>query len=186
VRNFRFPASCLLLLLPSCGAEPDPKTLEGAFSRMAEAAEQGSPPALFASLDDDSRGSVSSIHHAQREAKELVERDYPPAERGRATGRWRIGADARDATGTFVAWCEETDCVPEVRDRLSSIVRTVTHGDRARVKVRRGREYPFARSKQGRWGLALFQERLARWKTEVHRDLDAIRRAAEIYRRGSS
>lgn len=178
-------ASALLLVF-SCGEAPDPSTLEGSFARMAEAAEQGSVPGIFAALDDDSRGSVSSIRHAQEEAKNLVERDYPPAERSRAVGRWRIGADARDATGVFVAWCEESGCLAEVRDRLSSISRTITHGDRARIKVRRGREYPFARSKAGRWGLALYQDRLSRWKTEVHRDLGAIRRAAEIYRRGSS
>jgi len=182
---FAAPACWLVLVGLGCTEPPDPNTLEGAFARMAEAAEQGSVSDLFAALDDDSRGSVSSIHRAQREAARIVGRDYPAAERARAAGRWRIGADARDPAGVFVDWCSDAGCLDEVRDRLSSISRTVIHGDRARVKVRRGREYPFARSGAGRWGLALFQDRLGRWKLEVYRDLEAIRSAARIYRRGS-
>ncbi len=163
----------------------DPGTLEGAFARMAEAAESGSVPGLFAALDDDSRGSVSSIHRVAREAKQIVERDFPAEERPRVAGRWRLAADGRDPIAVFEAWCADARCMAEARDRLSSISRTVVAGDVARVKVRRGREYPFARSRAGRWGLSLFRDRLSRWKVEVFRDLDTIRASAKVFGRGS-
>lgn len=176
--------SALLASFIGCGGGPDPTTVEGAFERMAEAAEGGSARDLFAALDDESRGSVSAIRQVQREARAIVDRDYPPAERAKAAGRWRLGAQASDAAGVFAAWCGGSRCLGEVRDRLSAIDRTRIEGDRAVVRVRRGREYPFARSPAGRWGLALFGERLRRWKIEAYRDLDAIRAAGRIFREG--
>lgn len=174
------PALNIALVLATCADDSTPR---GAFERMADAAQSESVGDLFDALDDESRDAVSGLHGAQARIGRLLRRDFLTEEREGVPGRWRLGAEARDARSVFAAWCREYECLAEVTDRLSAPVRVDIDGAGARVLVRKGRSYPFSRSRRGRWGLSLFRDRLRRWNVEVHRDLESIAHSAGILRR---
>jgi hypothetical protein len=175
-------SSAWLLLLCACdGGTPDPRTIEGAITAMAESIEHEDAAKMFRLIDPRSRHAMASIVSDRRKARDLVESSYPPEARAEALASLGDAAEVPDAAALFAKRCPAT-CLREIGAKLGAPTATrLEHGDTV-VTTPRG-ELRLRGGGADWYGLVFRTEALADERERANRDLALITENAETYRR---
>lgn len=165
------------------GFPPD-TTPEGAYLRIAYAMSRGDVSMVFPYLEDAAQHAAYTIRDYRKQARDLVQRDFPEPERSRLVALYSPHADAPDGSDVFVAMANDAGWLGRLRRDLSGIGSVEVQGERATVVTARGTRYAFRRRENGIWGLTLFTGELVAEAERAARDFDVVKKAAEDYRRG--
>lgn len=173
------------LLATACSA-PDPHEPRGAMAAAAEAIEKGDGRSLFRLIDQRSRHALAAIRDARTEAYQLVQADYPDAEKPAALAALGDAAVARDAADLFVKRCPQS-CQATLGQSLAAPTaeHPTPNGD-LEIETAAGTRVVLHRGKDGLYGLAFRNAELSTERDRASRELLQIRQNAEIYRRRRS
>jgi hypothetical protein len=171
-----------VVLLSACGGGvPDPRTVEGAITAIAECVEHEDAAKMFRLIDPRSRHAMASIVVDRRKARALVESSYPPEARPEALASLGDAADVADAAALFAKRCPAA-CLRGIGEKLGAPTGTrIDHGDTV-VTTPRG-ELRFRGGGEDWYGLVWQTEALADERERANRDLAMITENAETYRR---
>ncbi|MBL9026906.1 MAG: hypothetical protein JNL21_32220 [Myxococcales bacterium] len=173
-------------LTRACVGFPPDTTPEGAYLRIAYALSHGNAPMVFPYLEDAAQHAAYTIRDYRKQARDLVQRDFPEPERSRLVALYAAHADAADGSDVFVSMANEHGWLGRLRKDLSGVASVDVQGERATVVTARGTRYAFRRRDNGIWGLTLFTGELVAEAERAARDFDVVKKAAEDYRHGGA
>jgi hypothetical protein len=168
--------------------KPFPKDTvpEGAYMRIAKHISQGQAREIFPYLETEAQWASHTVYTARKEAAALVQKDFPEAERGRVSAEVSEFAALQSGEDAFVLMARKKGWIARLRKDLSGVASIETEGERASVITQRGTRYPFRRRDNGIWGLTIFTAELVSESVRAVRDLEAIKKSAEDYRRATA
>lgn len=164
---------------------PADTTPEGAYLRIAIAANRVQPAEFFAYTETEAQHACYTIHDYRKKIVELVRSSYPEPERSQVLAKYQAYAEARDGRNVFALVATQKGWLDRLRRDLSGIDHVEIHGDRASVQTVRGTRYPFRRRDNGIWGITVFTAALAAEAERAARDAALIEQAAQDYQRAS-
>ena len=162
--------------------DSDPRSVRGALSVAARAAEAHDGRALYPVIDQRARDALASIVKDRARAARLIRSDYPQPEQAAALLALGDAVDVADPAELFGRRCT-AGCVAGLTAKLGAPVSQAMRGDELEVHTAQGGTLRLHRGQDGRWGLpwntaALFAER-----RRAARELVQIHTNAEVYRR---
>lgn len=163
------------------GGQPDPRTVEGVITVMAQNVERGDARAMFRVIDKRSRHAMASIVADRREARRLIESSYPESARAEALASLGDASDVPDAAALFARRCPAA-CLRTIGARLGAPTATRKEGPVTIVTTTRG-ELRLRDGVTDWYGLEWNAEALAQERERANRDLDLIRQNAATYAR---
>jgi hypothetical protein len=137
---------------------------------------------LFRLIDQRARHAMASIVDARKQARVLIEADYPQNERAAAIATLGDAAAAAGAAELFVARCDEP-CMRSLGDQLGASASEVRTGDEVEVKTARGTTLHMHAGNDHLFGLVWNTDALSKERDQASRELEQIRQNAEVYRR---
>jgi hypothetical protein len=177
-----------LLFLAACrigsAATPD-----DAYLLVLKACDKGDPAYLFDALDTPTQWSIETVHHAQREMRQLIFETYPPEDKARVLARIPEAAEEEedharryyrrlDGSQTVLA-----DLKKRIYAGTGKPTGTVDHQAKTATVWREGGSvFHFARDDKGRWGLAELRSEWDHTKLRAIHDLETVRKNAALYR----
>ncbi len=182
------PSSTLLLfvggcLLVGCGERSeDPRTVHGALAKAARALEAEDSTALFRLIDQRARHALSGIVEARREARALIEADYPASERTQALAALGDGAEVSTAEALFQKRCG-AKCMQALAREVGVPVSEERKGQDVVVKTSRGTTLHMHAGSDTWYGLHFHTEALIAEAKEASQALTQIRDNAAVYRK---
>jgi hypothetical protein len=140
---------------------------------------------FFATLDQRTRFAMISTVNTRREARALIEADYPESEKAGALRA--LGEAALVPTGAelFARRCDLA-CLNEYADTVGAPASEVVRGDEVEVTTVRGRTLRMHAGTDGEYGIVWSTEATAAERAQASRELVRIRENAAIYRRRSA
>jgi hypothetical protein len=137
---------------------------------------------FFATLDQRTRFAMISTVSSRREARALIEADYPESEKERALEA--LGEAAQVATGAelFARRCD-LSCLNAFADAVGAPASEVVRGDEVEVTTVRGRTLRMHAGTDGEYGIVWSTEVSAAERAQAARELVRIRENAAVFRR---
>jgi hypothetical protein len=164
------------------GCPPDPRDVTGAIGIAAQAASRDDPGALYDAIDERARHALEGIVKARREARQVVERAYPPAQRSEAISNLGDAAHAEDGRDLFRKRCDRA-CLDRLTAQLAAPKAVQQEGEVHVVHTVRGGELRLYRTPDGRYGILWNTQALARERSRAYAELSIIEANAEQYTR---
>jgi hypothetical protein len=176
---------CPLFAFAACDGYGQQSTVRGALANAAEALEGRDPVRFFATLDQRTRFAMISTVTARREARALIEADYPESEKAGALAA--LGEAAEVATGAelFARRCDIA-CLNYFADTVGAPASQVVRGDEVEVTTVRGRTLRMHAGTDGTYGIVWSTEATAAERAQSARELVRIRENAAVFRRRSA
>ncbi|HEY2735411.1 MAG TPA: hypothetical protein VGI70_15545, partial [Polyangiales bacterium] len=170
------------LILSACGYGAQPRDVRGALAAAANALESRDSEAVFHCLDERARFAMYAIVNTRRDARKLIEADYPPQERGPALAALGEAAKVSTAEELFARRCDSA-CLQTFADAVGAPVSQRMSGDEVVVSTVRGKTLRMHAGSDGGYGLVWNTEPLAGERSQAARELVRIRENAAVYRR---
>jgi len=179
-------ASSLLCIAATvaCG-EPDPRSIRGAIEAAMADIEDGDGEALYRHLDERARHALGGIIVARHKAKEVIERDYPPADRSAALAALGDGALAGNAASLFARRCPRA-CMHEIERQLGAPSEEKKVGQDVVVRTAQGATVTLHLGGDTWYGFVWHTEELMAERDRASRELVQIEENASLYRRQRS
>ena len=176
------------LTVTACRNRPA-ETPEDAYLLVLKACDKGDPAFLFDALDTPTQWSIETVHHAQREMRQLVFETYPPEDKARMLGRIPEAAEEEeDHARRYYRRLDGSQAVlTDLKKRIyagsGQPVGTVDHrAQTATVWREGGSVFHFARDDKGRWGYSELRSEWDHAKLRAIHDLETVRKNAALYR----
>jgi hypothetical protein len=181
-----FPNLLAALALASssgCADEPpDPRTVRGAIAAAAQSIETRDAGRLFRVIDQRARHAMASIVRDRRDAKALIEADYPAGEQQAALAALGDAALVEDAAALFALRCPEV-CMRGLGEQLAAPQGEVPARPDVTVTTARGTTLYMHAGTDGRFGLVWHTQALSEERDRASRELLQIRDNAAVYKR---
>lgn len=183
-----FCSSVLVVGLPfvcalGCGdSSANPRSVRGALSAAASAIESQDALRLFRVIDQRARFAMASIVDSRKQAKQLIEADYPQNERAAALASLGDAAQANDAAALFALRCTGP-CMQGLGAKIGAPSAEQRSGNEVEVRTARGVTLHMHAGKDGAFGLVWNTTELSDERDRAARELQQIRENAEVYRR---
>lgn len=171
-----------LVLVVGCGGGADPREVEGALGRAADALAQRDARALFRVIDQRARHALSAITEARRAAAALIKQGYPAAAQGPALAELGDAASAKDAADLFRMRCDAA-CLDGLAQQVGAPVERRDEGGEVVVKTARGSELRLYRGSDTWYGIVWNTEALSRERDRAAAELDQVKANAALYQR---
>ncbi len=165
----------------SCGGAADPRDVDGALSRAADALAQRDARGLFRVIDQRARHALSAITESRRAAALLIKQSYPAAAQAPALAELGDAANAKDAADLFGMRCDAA-CLDGLSQQVGAPLETRKEGAELVVKTARGSELRLYRGTDTWYGLVWNTEALSRERDRATAELDQIKSNAAVYR----
>jgi hypothetical protein len=170
-----------LALVVGCGSGTDPREVDGALGRAADALAQRDARGLFRVIDQRARHAMAAIADSRRAAAALIKKSYPPSTQAQALSELGDAANAKDAADLFRIRCPAA-CLDGLLNQLGAPVETHTDGVEVVVKTARGSELRLYRGSDTWYGLVWNTDALSRERNHAIAELEQIKRNAAVYR----
>lgn len=173
---------CPLFAYAACSCNGQQSTVRGALANAAEALEARDAVRFFATLDQRTRFAMISTVNTRREARALIEADYPESEKAQALEA--LGDAAQVSTGAelFARRCDMS-CLNDYADRVGAPASQVVRGDEVEVTTVRGRTLRMHAGTDGEYGIVWSTEASAAERAQASRELVRIRENAAVFRK---
>lgn len=178
--RFAWVSGLVFASVVACGGGSDPRELEGALSRAADALAQRDAADLFRVIDQRARHAMASITESRRNAATLIRKSYPTALQGQALSELGDAAGARDASDLFRLRCDAT-CLDGLSQQVGAPVETRQEGVEIVVKTARGGELRMYRGNDTWYGIVWNTEALRRERDRAAAELDQVKSNAALY-----
>ncbi len=179
--GLRFGLILLVLAVVACGGGTDPRSVEGALGRAADALAQRDARELFRVIDQRARHALAAISESRRAAAALIQESYPAAARASAISELGDGAQAKDAADLFRMRCDAA-CLDGLSQQVGAPVETQTQGADVTVKTSRGSELRLHRGSDTWYGIVWNTDALSRERDRATAELDQVKANATVYR----
>ena len=173
---------CPLFTLAACSGHGQKSTVRGALANAAEVLEGRDAVRFFATLDERTRFAMSSTVKARREARAIIEADYPESEAAGALAALGEAAEVSTAAELFARRCDVA-CLNDFADRVGAPASQVVRGDEVEVTTVRGRTLRMHAGTDGGYGIVWSTDATANERSHSARELRRIKENAEIFRR---
>jgi hypothetical protein len=140
---------------------------------------------FFATLDQRTRFAMISTVTARRQARALIEADYPESEKAGALAALGEAAEVASGAELFARRCDLA-CLSDFADTVGAPASQVVRGDEVEVTMLRGRTLRMYAGTDGEYGIVWSTEASAAERSQSSRELVRIRENAAIYRRRSA
>jgi len=137
---------------------------------------------FFATLDQRTRFAMISTVNARREARALIEADYPESEKAGALAALGEAADVETGAELFARRCDHA-CLNEFADAVGAPASQVVRGDEVEVTTVRGRTLRMHAGTDGEYGIVWSTEATSAERSQSARELRRIKENAEIFRK---
>lgn len=164
------------------GCSPDPREIAGTIGIAAQAASNDDAGRLYDVIDERARHALDATVKARRQAKQVIQRAYPAAERSQAIAALGDAAHAEDGRDLFRKRCDRA-CLDQLAALLAAPKAVRQEGEIQVVRTVRGTELRLYRASDGRYGILWNTEALVRERTRAYAELSVIESNAEQYAR---
>jgi hypothetical protein len=137
---------------------------------------------FFATLDQRTRFAMISTVTVRREARALIEADYPESEKAGALAALGEAAEVSTGAELFARRCDLA-CLNHYADTVGAPASQVVRGDEVEVTTVRGRTLRMHAGTDGAYGIVWSTEETAAERAQSARELRRIKENAEVYRR---
>ncbi len=165
----------------ACGVGSDPREVDGALGRAADALAQRDAEDLFRLIDQRARHAMASITESRRNAAKLIREEYPDALKARALTELGDAAQAKDAVDLFRLRCAGT-CLDGLSQSVGAPVETRQDGVEIVVKTARGGELRMYRGDDMWYGIVWNTDALRRERNRAAAEFNQVKSNAELYR----
>jgi hypothetical protein len=174
----------LLSALLGCTGCADHRSIRDSLAVAADAVEARDAERLFDALDERERFALWGIVQARRQARQLIEAEYPDADREEALSALGDAAEATATTGAalFAHRCDQ-GCVADFARWVGAPVSQVLVGDEIEVTTVRGHTLHMHAGKNGQYGIVWNWPELSEEVSQASRELTQIQENAAVYRR---
>jgi hypothetical protein len=155
------------------------------LAASAEALEANDPQALFETLDERTRYAMSATVNARKDARTVIETDYPEAEKPRAFAALGDAAQVATAAELFARRCRKS-CLASFAELVGAPATEVQQGDEVVVTTVRGRTLHMHAGHDGRYGIVWNTQIVSEERARASRELKLIRDNAAVYRKRSA
>jgi len=178
------PLFTLLFSLLGCTGCADHRSIRDSLAVAADAVEARDAERLFDALDERERFALSGIVQARRQARQLIESEYPDADRAPALSALGDAGQVTVTTGAalFARRCDQ-DCVAGFAERVGAPISQVQNGDEIEVTTVRGHTLHMHAGKTGQYGIVWNWPVLSEEVNQASRELAQIRENVAVYRR---
>jgi|GEM_PF-4985765 len=173
---------CPLFAIAACSGHGQQSTVRAALANAAEALEGRDAVRFFATLDQRTRFAMISTVNARREARALIEADYPESEKAGALAALGEAAEVATGAALFARRCDPV-CLNEFADTVGAPASQVVRGDEVEVTTVRGRTLRMHAGTDGEYGIVWSTEATAAERAQSARELRRIKENAEIFRK---
>jgi hypothetical protein len=165
----------------SCSDQAQRQSIRGALAVSAEALESNDAARFFNVLDERSRFALSATVTERLEARDLIVRDYPEAEKARALAALGDAGDVQNAAELFKRRCDAA-CLRGFRELVGAPAEERVVGDEVVVTTTRGTTLHMHTGSDGTYGIVWNTQPLSEERARAARELKQIRENAGIYR----
>ncbi|HEX2573985.1 MAG TPA: hypothetical protein VH877_30835 [Polyangia bacterium] len=183
------PFVCLTALTTAACRDRPAETPEDAYLLVLKACDKGDPAYLFDAFDTPTQWSIETVHHAQREMRQLVFETYPPEDKARFLGRIPDAAEEEEdhARRYYRRLDGSQALLGDLKKRIyagsGQPVGSVDHRTKTATVWREGGSiFHFARDDKGRWGFSELRSEWDHAKLRAIHDLETVRKNAALYR----
>ena len=165
-----------------CRYDPDPRSIRGAMDGAARAIEANDGKRLFRYIDQRAQHALGGIVAARTAARKLIERDYPPSDRGTAIAALGDGANFPSGAALFASRCNE-HCMQRIGSKLGAPLEEQPAGDEVAVRTSRGATLNVFAGSHGWYGIVWRSQALSDERDRASRELRQVEQNAAIYRK---
>lgn len=173
---------CPLFAYAACSCTGQQSTVRGALANAAEALEGRDAVRFFATLDQRTRFAMISTVNTRREARRLIEADYPESEKARALEALGEAAQVETGAELFARRCD-LSCLNNFADSVGAPASEVVRGDEVEVTTVRGHTLRMHAGTDGEYGIVWSTQATSAERAQAARELVRIRENAAVYRR---
>jgi limonene-1,2-epoxide hydrolase len=173
---------CPLFAWVACSGPGEQSTVRGTLANAAQELEARDAVGLFATLDERTRFAMIATVNARREARALIEADYPESEKARALEALGVAAQVTTGAELFARRCDDA-CLGQLADVVGAPASEVARGDEIEVTTVRGRTLRMHAGTSGGYGIVWSTRESADERAQASRELARIKENAEVYRR---
>ncbi len=164
----------------ACGGGNDPRDVEGALARAAEALAQRDTQALFRVVDQRARHALASIAQSKHAAAELIRQSYPARAQPEALAQLGDAAQVKDAATLFGLRCGAT-CLDDLSGRVGAPSQVRNDGDEVVVTTARGGQLRLFRGSDTWYGIVWNTDALRRERDRAAAELAQVQANALLY-----
>lgn len=173
---------CPLFAYAACSCTGQQSTVRGALANAAEALEGRDAVRFFATLDQRTRFAMISTVNTRREARRLIEADYPESEKAQALEALGEAAQVETGAELFARRCD-LSCLNTFADSVGAPASEVVRGDEVEVTTVRGHTLRMHAGTDGEYGIVWSTQATSAERAQAARELVRIRENAAVYRR---
>lgn len=160
----------------------DATDVRGALAGAASALESGDGVQLFPYIDERARFALASTVKSRAAARQVIENDYPVAERPAALAALGDAAEVATPAELFARRCP-ADCLLTLAGQVGAPVREEPDGRELRVTTTRGATLHMYAGEDGRYGIVWNTPACMAERAQAHRDFQLIKQNGQIYRK---
>lgn len=160
---------------------PDPRSIDGALTYAAQAAEAGDTVKLFRILDQRGRHALDATVKLRQESAVIVRDNYPAAEVDAAIQELGDAVDAKDTESLFKKRCDSS-CVEWFSSQVAAAAEQRVGGAEVSIRTVRDTNLTLHKGNDGWYGIVWQTEQLAAERERAARDLAQIQDNARVYR----
>jgi hypothetical protein len=176
---FFFVCPLLILACVDCG---DAHSVRGALAASASALEAQDVDRFFSLIDERTRFAMAAVVKSRAAARQLIDADYPAAERAPALAALGEAAEVSTPQALFRRRCDAA-CLRSFAELLAAPVSETVVGNEVVVSTVRGTVLHMHAGTDGRYGIVWNTKASSDERAQAARDLVQIRENAAVYRR---
>jgi hypothetical protein len=173
---------CPLFAAPACSGYGSGYSVRGALALSAEAVEANDAAKMFPALDERTRFAMMATVSARSDARALIERDYPEAEKAQALAALGDAGQVQTAAELFGRRCDPT-CLRGFGEIVGAPTAQVAVGDELEVTTVHGRTLRMHAGKDGGYGIVWQTRETSDERSRAAKELRMIQDVAAVYRK---
>ena len=173
---------CPLFAVPACSGYGSGYSVRGALALSAEAVEAQDAARMFPALDERTRFAMLSTVKARQDARVLIERDYPDAEKAQALAALGDAGQVETAAELFGRRCDAA-CLRHFGEVVGAPTAQVEVGDELEVTTVHGRTLRMHAGKDGGYGIVWMTRETSDERARASKELRMIQDVAAVYRK---
>ena len=173
---------CPLFAVPACSGHADGYSVRGALAISAEAVEANDAARLFPALDERTRFAMQATVKARREARAIIQRDFPESEKAQALAALGEAGQVETAAELFARRCDPT-CLSRFGEIVGAPTSEVAVGDELEVTTIRGRTLRMHAGRDGGYGIVWKTQEASDERSRASKELRLIQEHGAVYRK---